>query len=138
MTPDEKESAILGWLAGERPVMISKPSIMGWGINAQHCRNVAFVGVTDSYEAYYQAVRRCWRFGQTQPVNVHVISSESEGSVVANIRRKEAIADAMAQELSAETNAAVRSEVMGMQRVTNKYNNTRAMHVPAWLQTEVA
>lgn len=138
MTPEEKEEAILGWVAGERPVMISKPSIMGWGINAQHCHNMAFVGVTDSYEAYYQAVRRCWRFGQTQPVNVHVIASESEGSVVANIRRKEAIADAMAQELSAETNAAVRSEVLGAQRATNPYNNTRAMQVPAWLQTEAA
>lgn len=138
MTPDEKESAILGWLAGERPVMISKPSIMGWGINAQHCRNVAFVGVTDSYEAYYQAVRRCWRFGQTKPVNVHVIASESEGSVVANIRRKEAIADAMAKELSAETNEAVRSEVLGAQRSTNTYNNTAPIQIPAWLQTEAA
>ena len=138
MTPEEKEEAILGWVAGERPVMISKPSIMGWGINAQHCHNMAFVGVTDSYEAYYQAVRRCWRFGQTQPVNVHVIASESEGSVVANIRRKEAIADAMAQELSAETNAAVRSEVLSAQRATNPYNNTHSMQVPAWLQTEAA
>lgn len=56
--------------------------------------------------------------------------------MVANIRRKEAIADAMAQELSAETNAAVRSEVLGAQRATNPYNNTKAMQVPAWLQTE--
>ncbi len=135
---DVKEQRLIEFAAGKLRVLITKPSIAGWGLNWQHCRDVAFVGVTDSYEAYYQAVRRCWRFGQTQPVNVHVISSESEGSVVANIRRKEAIADAMAQELSAETNAAVRSEVMGMQRVTNQYNNTRAMHVPAWLQTEVA
>lgn len=135
---DVKEQRLIDFAAGKIRVLITKPSIAGWGLNWQHCRDVAFVGVTDSYEAYYQAVRRCWRFGQTQPVNVHVIASESEGSVVANIRRKEAIADAMAQELSAETNAAVRSEVLGAQRATNPYNNTRAMQVPAWLQTEAA
>ena len=135
---DVKEKRLIDFAAGKIRVLITKPSIAGWGLNWQHCRDVAFVGVTDSYEAYYQAVRRCWRFGQTQPVNVHVIASESEGSVVANIRRKEAIADAMAQELSAETNAAVRSEVLGAQRATNPYNNTRAMQVPAWLQTEAA
>ena len=133
---DVKEQRLIDFAAGKIRVLITKPSIAGWGLNWQHCRDVAFVGVTDSYEAYYQAVRRCWRFGQTQPVNVHVIASESEGSVVANIRRKEAIADAMAQELSAETNAAVRSEVLGAQRATNPYNNTHAMQVPAWLQTE--
>ena len=104
---DVKEQRLIEFAAGKLRVLITKPSIAGWGLNWQHCRDVAFVGVTDSYEAYYQAVRRCWRFGQTQPVNVHVIASESEGSVVANIRRKEAIADAMAKELSAETNAAV-------------------------------
>ena len=135
---DVKEQRLIDFAAGKIRVLITKPSIAGWGLNWQHCRDVAFVGVTDSYEAYYQAVRRCWRFGQTQAVNVHVIASESEGSVVANIRRKEAIADAMAQELSAETNAAVRSEVMGAQRATNPYKNTRAMIVPAWLQTEAA
>jgi len=135
---DVKEQRLIDFAAGKIRVLITKPSIAGWGLNWQHCRDVAFVGVTDSYEAYYQAVRRCWRFGQTQPVNVHVIASESEGSVVANIRRKEAIADAMAQELSAETNAAVRSAVLGAQRATNPYNNTRAMQVPAWLQTEAA
>jgi hypothetical protein len=135
---DVKEQRLIDFAAGKIRVLITKPSIAGWGLNWQHCRDVAFVGVTDSYEAYYQAVRRCWRFGQTKPVNVHVIASESEGSVVANIRRKEAIADAMAKELSAETNEAVRSEVLGAQRDTNTYNNSRAMAVPAWLQTEAA
>ena len=135
---DVKERRILDFIAGNTRVLISKASIMGWGLNLQHCRDVAFVGVTDSYEAYYQAVRRCWRFGQTKPVNVHVIASESEGSVVANIRRKEVIADAMAQELSAETNAVVRSEVLGSQRMTITYNNAAPIQIPAWLQTEAA
>lgn len=135
---DQKEKRLIDFAAGRIRVLITKPSIAGWGLNWQHCRDVAFVGVTDSYEAYYQAVRRCWRFGQTHPVNVHVIASEAEGSVVANIKRKEAIADAMAKELSAETNEAVRLEVIGQQRVTNVYSNTKPMSVPSWLQTEAA
>ena len=135
---DEKEQRLIDFAAGKIRVLVTKPSIAGWGLNWQHCRDVAFVGVTDSYEAYYQAVRRCWRFGQTKPVNVHIISSESEGSVVSNLHRKEAIANAMANELSAETNAAVRQEIFGSRRLTSEYTATEKMAVPAWLQTEVA
>ena len=135
---DTKEQRLMDFAEGRIRVLISKPSICGWGLNWQHCRDVAFVGVTDSYEAYYQAVRRCWRFGQTQPVNVHVIASESEGSVVANIKRKEQIADQMAAELSAETNASVRAAVMGSQRTTNSYNTQKALSIPAWLISEAA
>ncbi|WP_390888398.1 helicase C-terminal domain-containing protein, partial [Leclercia adecarboxylata] len=71
MSPDDKEAAIRGWLAGDRPIMISKPWIMGGGINAQHCARMAFVGVTDSFEAYYQALRRCWRFGPARVCPLH-------------------------------------------------------------------
>lgn len=136
MTPDEKEAAILAWVAGERPVMISKPSIMGWGINAQHCARIAFVGVTDSWEAYYQAVRRCWRFGQKREVEVHVFASELEGAVVANLRRKERDAQAMADSLSAETHDAVMAEVSGITRQSNVYTPDRSIRVPAWLQSD--
>lgn len=138
MTSDEKESAILGWINGERPWMISKPSIMGWGINAQIAARMAFVGVTDSFEAYYQAVRRCWRFGQAREVHVHVFASELEGAVVANLKRKELDAGAMAESLSAETNAAVRDEVLGVTRQTNPYEPRKAITAPAWLTTEAS
>jgi hypothetical protein len=138
MTPDQKEAAILGWLAGERPIMVSKPSIMGWGINAQHCARQAFVGVTDSWEAYYQAVRRSWRFGQTRPVHVHIFTSELEGAVVANLKRKESDAQAMADALAAETNDAVRAEVLGVERQTNPYNANRRVIAPAWLTSEAS
>lgn len=98
--PDtEKEKRMLAWLAGERPIMLSKASIIGFGINAQHCQNMAFVGLSDSFERFYQAVRRCWRFGQTKPVNVYVICAETEGAVVANIKRKEADAVRMADNM---------------------------------------
>ena len=138
MTPDEKEVAILGWLAGERPVMISKTSIMGWGINAQHCARMAFVGVTDSWEAYYQAVRRCWRFGQAREVEVHIFASDLEGAVVANLQRKERDALAMADALSAETKGAVMEAVTGSNRMTNTYSPKRIAALPAWIKTEEA
>lgn len=138
MSPDEKESAILGWLRGERPVMISKPSIMGWGINAQHCARMAFVGVTDSWESYYQAVRRCWRFGQRREVEVHIFASDLEGAVVANLQRKETDALAMAEALSAETRGAVMEAVTGSTRMTNTYLPKRKAALPAWIKTEEA
>ncbi len=68
-------------------------------MNWQHCNNMAFVGLSDSYEQFYQAVRRCWRFGQKQSVNVYTIAAETEGAVVANIKRKEAEAATMAEEM---------------------------------------
>jgi hypothetical protein len=95
MTDEQKEAAIEGWRAGLRPIMISKPSIMGFGMNFQHCADTAFVGLNDSFEQVFQAVRRFWRFGQTMPVNVHFIASEMEGAVVANLQRKEADANRM-------------------------------------------
>jgi hypothetical protein len=134
MEPEQKEDAIRRWLAGERPIMISKPSIMGWGINAQHCRNVAFVGVTDSFEGYYQAVRRCWRFGQSRDVHVHVFASSAEGAVVANLKRKEREALAMAESLSAETRDAVMAGVRGSSRQTNTYEAARRVSVPGFLR----
>jgi glutamine synthetase len=76
--------------------LVSKPSICGFGLNWQHSARMAFVGVTDSFESYYQAVRRCWRFGQKRDVHVHVFASSAEGAVVANLRRKERDAMEMA------------------------------------------
>ena len=86
---DYKKDAMMGFTEGRYRIMITKPSIAGFGMNWQHCHNMAFVGLSDSYEQQYQAIRRCWRFGQTKPVNVHVITADTEGAVVANIQRKE-------------------------------------------------
>lgn len=84
-----KETSALRFARGEIRVLVSKPSIFGFGMNWQNCRNVVFVGLSDSYEAMYQAIRRCWRFGQLQEVNVYVITADTEGAVVKNIERKE-------------------------------------------------
>ena len=82
-----KESRMHGFSDGSIKIMVSKPSICGFGMNWQHCNKIAFVGLSDSFEEYYQAVRRCWRFGQEKQVDVYVITAQSEGAVVDNIKR---------------------------------------------------
>lgn len=134
-TIEEKESRLTAFARGEIRVLVTKPSIAGWGLNWQHCARMAFVGVTDSFEAYYQAVRRCWRFGQKRPVDVHIFASELEGAVVANLKRKEADALAMGAALSAETAAFVRENVLGVTRERNPYNPSRRIAAPDFLRT---
>jgi hypothetical protein len=90
---------------------VSKVRILGYGLNFQHCSHMAFVGLGDSYEQYYQAIRRCWRFGQKKPVDVYVVTSEAEQIVVENVRRKEATADTLSRELVAHMRDFEREEV---------------------------
>jgi len=130
-TIDEKEQALSDFRHGRARVIVTKPSIAGWGSNWQHCAHMAFVGVTDSWESYYQAIRRCWRFGQKRPVKVHVFSSVLEGAVVANLKRKEEQAKQMADEASAITSAAVRRNVIGSQRTVNEYREDQKI-TPNW------
>lgn len=136
-TPEQKESHAEAWMRGEVRILISKPSLFGWGLNFQFASHMAFVGVKDSYESTYQAIRRCWRFGQRHAVHVHVFASELEGEVVKNLARKERDAVAMAEQLSAETRDAVRSEVLGAARTVNAYR-PGIVKIPAWVQSEVA
>lgn len=96
---ESKSDAVTRFVAGDIRTLISKVSILGFGMNFQNCHQMAFVGLGDSYEQYYQAVRRCWRFGQVHPVSAHVIISEAEQVVVENVRRKEANAADVAREL---------------------------------------
>lgn len=132
--PDTKEQRLADFAAGRIRVLITKPSIAGFGLNWQHCARMAFVGVTDSFEAYYQAVRRCWRFGQRRDVHVHVFASSAEGAVVANLKRKERDAMAMAESLSQETHGAVLESVTGTARQTNLYNASKTVQIPSWLE----
>lgn len=101
-SPEYKVDAMTGFSEGRYRALITKPSISGFGMNWQHCAHMAFVGLSDSFEQYYQAVRRCWRFGQTRPVEAHVIISECEGAVVANIQRKERNASDMYAKIIAQ------------------------------------
>lgn len=134
-TAEEKEDRLSRFAKGEIRVLVTKPSIAGFGLNWQHSARMAFVGVTDSWESYYQAIRRCWRFGQRREVVVHVFASEAEGSVIANLKRKETDAAKLGEELARETGDAVRAEIIGARRTTNAYDPSIAMTVPAWLST---
>lgn len=134
--PDVKEQRLVDFAAGRIRVLVTKPKIAGFGLNWQHCARMAFVGVTDSWEAYYQAVRRCWRFGQAREVEVNIYASDLEGAVVNNLQRKERDALAMADSLSAETHDAVMQEVTGVVRQSNPYSPARTASIPAWLVSE--
>ena len=120
-SPEAKESRMLGFTAGDHRVLVTKPSIAGFGMNWQHCPNVVFLGLSDSYEQFYQAVRRCWRFGQTREVQCHVITSDIEGAVVANIQRKEADAARMAEEMVSHMHDLNEQEIRGTVRTKDEY-----------------
>lgn len=96
---DAKIEIIEGFVAGEFDVLVTKPSIAGMGLNLQRAAKQVFVGIGDSYESYYQAIRRSWRFGQTNPVDVHIVVSELEQQIVANVKRKESEAAEMTEQL---------------------------------------
>ena len=86
--PKKKEDAAVGFLNGEIRVLISKSGIFGYGMNWQHCRNVAFVGLSYSFEDFYQSLRRSYRFGQTRQVNAYIVQATTEGAVMKTIKRK--------------------------------------------------
>lgn len=102
MEPEEKVELQDRWLNGEFQTIITKPSIFGMGVNWQHCARMAFVGMSDSYEQYYQAIRRCYRYGQTRVVHAHVIVSALEAQIVQNVKNKERQAVGLTSELVAE------------------------------------
>ena len=119
--PEEKERGILAFTEGRARVIISKASMTGFGLNWQHCAHMAFVGLSDSWEQYYQAVRRCWRFGQVRAVNVHLIIAETEGAVLKNIKDKDAAAGEMAAQIVDHMRAEMRANIKGTTRTMNDY-----------------
>lgn len=97
---EHKEDALIGFATGKYRVIVTKPTIAGFGMNWQNCHNVVFVGLTDSYEQFYQAIRRLWRFGQLHEVDCYIITSNMDGRTVANIERKEREANKMYDSIS--------------------------------------
>lgn len=128
----EKESRMLDFTEGRIRVLVTKPSIAGFGMNWQHCANVAFVGVSHSYEQTYQAIRRCWRFGQKNPVTVHVISAETEGAVAANLARKERDAKRMADAMVAHMMEIQGNNINASARESLPYNPAHPIDIPSW------
>jgi hypothetical protein len=93
-SPDEKEAILAAFSRGEIRVLVTKPSIGAWGLNWQHCHRMTFFP-THSYEQYYQAVRRCWRFGQQHPVVVDIVTTPGGANIFRNLERKAAQAERM-------------------------------------------
>ena len=131
MSIEEKEETLDAFATGQARCLIIKPSIGGQGLNLQHCANMAYVGRTFSYEAWYQSVRRCWRFGQTRPVNVHLIVAEGEDQIGRVIDRKSddhaSMKAAMAQ--------AMRRNIGKGSTLRNAYNPTHKGRLPTWLKS---
>jgi SNF2-related domain len=125
-----KAQRLMGFANGTVRVLVSKPSIAGWGMNFQICADMVFVGLNDSFEQLFQAIRRCWRFGQIQAVRAYFIASTAEGAVVDNLAAKEAAAEYMAEEMSKHTRTLMTRTLRGI-RVPVPH--TRAMTLPAWL-----
>ena len=98
---------------------------------------MVFVGVTHSWETYFQAIRRCWRFGQRDEVHVHVIASDAEGAVVASLQRKEDDAEEMAAQMVAAMADVSRESVRGTVRARESYAPAKRVRVPAWMRSEV-
>jgi len=118
---DAKESMLMNFADGKTRVLVTKPKIAGFGMNWQHCAHMAFCGLSDSYESFYQAVRRCWRFGQEREVDVHIVVSDIEEPVVRNIERKEAAARELMTEVASRTRAIVQNEIKGARMTKDEY-----------------
>ncbi|MGH6682628.1 MAG: helicase-related protein, partial [Pseudolabrys sp.] len=126
--PLAKEKRLLAFSRGDVPGIITKPSIAGFGLNWQHCARQIFVGLSFSFEMYYQAIRRSWRFGQQYPVQIHVVGSDTERSIRAVIARKEADHNAM----QVQMRAAMRRASASMAAIATYLPNHQA-RVPLWL-----
>lgn len=126
---ETKRERLFGFASGKYRVMVTKPSIAGFGMNWQHCNRVVFAGASHSYEKTYQAIRRCWRFGQTRPVTVTVIRSDREHSVWANYTRKERDAERLSEGMI----EAMKAEVAPAKREWNKHEPQTDMELPSWM-----
>jgi len=132
MKPERKEELISGFTDGEIMKLITKPKIAGFGLNWQHCNHMIFVGLSDSWESFYQAVRRCWRFGQDKPVHVHIVTADTEGAVLENIRRKQAQNDEMAEEMARVMRDYTIAEIKGASVEKADYSPVEQIRIPSW------
>ena len=130
--PEHKSESMLAFSDGRIKALVTKPSIAGFGMNWQNCHNMIFTGLSDSYEQYYQAVRRCWRFGQDHPVNVYIIISKKEGCVKDNIERKQADFLKMQKEMTELTKEITKKELRSTCRISTPYEPSVRMKLPEW------
>lgn len=130
----DKERILIDFSEGRISHLVTKASLAGFGMNWQHCADTGFVGLNDSFEQFYQAVRRFWRFGQEKPVTCHIIASELEGATVANIKRKETDADRMAAAMVLHMADLSSAAVRGSVRETPNYNPQHPVIIPSFIR----
>ncbi len=128
-TAERKEDTLAAFVDGRARILITKPSVAGFGMNWQHCRTMIFAGRSFSYEAWYQAVRRCWRFGQAHPVDCHLIVAEGEDQIGRVIARKGADHQRMKRAMS----EAMRRAMAASAGVRVPYHPTHTTRLPKWL-----
>ncbi|WP_199086000.1 DEAD/DEAH box helicase [Bosea sp. ASV33] len=128
MTPTEKEDRLTAFTNGELPWLVTKASIAGFGLNWQHCARTVFAGMSFSYEAFYQAVRRHWRFRQTRPVDCHVVFADTEAAIWDVVSRKAGDHDAMKREMMLAMSRAHRAETR-----LHSYQPQKSASLPAWV-----
>ena len=131
--PEYKSEMLLKFADGSINAMISKPEIAGWGMNYQVCNKMIFVGLSDSFESMFQAERRCWRFGQKNPVDVYVITSEKEGAVVKNVDRKQKEFEAMMRGMIASTQRVTAKNIRRIDKLDDTYDPKIVMELPSWI-----
>lgn len=134
---ESKAAALTAFAQGEGPrCLLSKTRIAGFGLNLQICSTMIFLGLSDSWEQYFQAIRRCWRFGQTRPVTAYIVLSSAETPIIENVLRKERDAMAMQRDLIAHVAEYERVEIGGTAgRVW--YEPREPMELPSWLLSQV-
>jgi superfamily II DNA or RNA helicase len=130
MTADQKEAGLSAFSEGRSRILITKASIAGFGLNWQHCARVGFAGLSYSYEAFYQAVRRCWRYGQARPVEVHVMCAETEEAIWQAVVRKRDDHDAM----KVQMRAAMARAVEETRNTKQDYQPATPAVLPSWLE----
>lgn len=133
--PEHKTKAMLDYADGNIKCMVTKPKIAGFGMNWQSSRHCVFVGLSDSWESYYQAIRRQWRFGQTETVHCHVVSADIEGAVVENIRRKDAQHEELSSAMMEHMADLMKTEIFGAKLEKTDYAAETDMKLPSWIWT---
>ena len=132
-SPEFKEQALIDFIDGKTRVIVTKGDIFGWGTNLQSSHNMVLYGLSDSWEMFYQILRRQWRFGQKHPVDCYIVTSSLEGEVVANIKRKEADAQRMAEEMLEHMRDINTVEVAGRSQQVVTYDPQVEMVLPSWI-----
>lgn len=132
-SPERKAQVAMDFAEGKIKALVSKCSIYGFGMNFQSTHQMIFCGISDSFESFYQAIRRCWRYGQEHDVNVHIIISQKEKNVLDNIKRKQRQMEEMQSNMIALMKDVTMSEMKHTTRITTEYKPKEEMEIPTWI-----